>query len=200
MSLQTVYIIDDDEAVRDSMSMLLEVIDITSSCFENANEFLDGYSGVERGCLILDIRMPGLTGMELQKKLNLTGSVLPIIFMTGHGDVPMAVEAMREGAFNFLRKPINEAELIEHIELAFKQELILWSEKQDRDLFSRKLESLTPRETEIFNLVAEGLSNKIIADQLHISERTVEVHRSQVMKKLDVRTLADLVRVQIAIG
>jgi two-component system, LuxR family, response regulator FixJ len=200
MSPQTVYIIDDDEAVRDSMSMLLEVTDMTSHCFENANEFLEAYHGKERGCLILDIRMPGLTGLELQKKLNSKGSVLPIIFMTGHGDVPMAVDAMREGAFNFLRKPINEAELIEQIELAFKREQKQWSEKKDRDFFSSKLELLTPRETEIFNLVAEGCSNKVIAYRLEISERTVEVHRSQVMKKMDVQTLADLIRIKIAAG
>ena len=194
---QMIYVIDDDEAVRDSMGMLLESADLPYRCFASADSFIAEHDGSQRGCLILDIRMPGTTGIELQQKLSQMGSSLPIIFITGHGDVPMAVEAMRRGALDFLRKPVNEVNFLERITYALDQESGHWHQKLDRDQARQRIESLTEREHEVFLLVAEGLANKAVASELGISERTVEVHRAQVMKKLDARTLAQLVRIHL---
>ena len=196
-SKQLVYVVDDDEAVRDSMSMLLESADLPFRCFDSADQFLDSQNGNERGCLVLDIRMPGMTGLELQKRLAQSGSSLPVIFMTGHGDVPMAVEAMRQGAFDFLRKPIAEADFLERIGNALEAETGNWHERVDRERAREQLASLTEREQEVFALVADGHANKAIAANLDISERTVEVHRANVMKKLEARTLAQLVRIYL---
>jgi two-component system response regulator FixJ len=194
---QLVYLIDDDEAVRDSMCMLLESADLPYRCFDSADHFFAARDGSERGCLVLDIRMPGMTGLELQARLAQIGSSLPIIFITGHGDVPMAVEAMRQGALDFLRKPVNEEHFLERIASALDQESGSWHQKLDREQTRQRIDSLTEREHEVFQLVAEGLANKAIASELGISERTVEVHRAQVMKKLDARTLAQLVRIHL---
>ena len=194
---QLVYLIDDDEAVRDSMCMLLESADLPYRCFDSADHFFAARDGSERGCLVLDIRMPGMTGLELQARLAQIGSSLPIIFITGHGDVPMAVEAMRQGALDFLRKPVNEEHFLERIASALDQESGNWHQKLDREQTRQRIDSLTEREHEVFQLVAEGLANKAIASELGISERTVEVHRAQVMKKLDARTLAQLVRIHL---
>jgi len=197
--MQTVYVIDDDEAVRDSMSMLLDSADLPHRCFASADEFLASHDASRRGCLVLDIRMPGISGLELQQELLKIGSTLPVIFITGHGDVPMAVEAMRQGAFDFLRKPVNELDFVERIQLALAQESGDWREKSGQQQLQQRVASLTEREREIFDLVAAGLANKAIAHDLGISERTVEVHRAQVMKKLGVKTLAQLVRIHIQI-
>lgn len=194
-----VFIIDDDDAVRDAMSMLLDTANVPYTAFASASDFFEAYDGTQRGCLVLDIRMPGISGLELQAKLNARGAVLPIIFITGHGDVPMAVEAMRQGALNFLRKPIDESELLASIQQAFEQESGLHTQKSNRDASIARFESLTQREREVFACVARGLANKAIATDLGISERTVEVHRAQVMKKLGAKTLADLVRAQISL-
>ena len=189
--------IDDDEAVRDSMCMLLESADLPYRCFDSADHFFEEQDGRERGCLVLDIRMPGMTGLELQDRLTQIGSSLPIIFITGHGDVPMAVEAMRQGALDFLRKPVDEEHFLERIASALDQESGSWHQKIDREQMRQRIASLTEREYEVFQLVAEGLANKAIAGELGISERTVEVHRAQVMKKLGARTLAQLVRIHL---
>jgi two-component system response regulator FixJ len=194
---QLIYVIDDDAAVRDSMGMLLESADLPYRCFASADSFFAEHDGSQRGCLILDIRMPGMTGIDLQQRLTQVGSNLPIIFITGHGDVPMAVEAMRRGAFDFLRKPVNEENFLERIAYALDQESGDWHQKLDRDQAQQRIESLTEREHEVFLLVAEGFANKVVASELGISERTVEVHRAQVMKKLDARTLAQLVRIHL---
>jgi two-component system response regulator FixJ len=194
---QRVYVIDDDEAVRDSMGMLLESADLPYRCFSSADNFIAEHDGTERGCLVLDIRMPGMTGLELQQKLMQIGSSLPIIFITGHGDVPMAVEAMRQGALDFLRKPVNEADFLERIGYALDQETGNWRQKHDHEQSQQRLATLTEREREVFQRVAEGQANKAVAGELGISERTVEVHRSQVMKKLGARSLAQLVRLYL---
>jgi two-component system, LuxR family, response regulator FixJ len=194
---QLVYVIDDDEAVRDSMCMLLESADLPCRCFDNADHFIRASDGSERGCLVLDIRMPGMTGLELQTRLTQIGSSLPIIFITGHGDVPMAVEAMRQGALDFLRKPVDEGHFLERIASALDQESGSWHQKLDREQTRARIDSLTEREGEVFHLVADGMANKAIAGELGISERTVEVHRAQVMKKLGAKTLAQLVRVHL---
>jgi FixJ family two-component response regulator len=194
---QLIYIIDDDEAVRDSMGMLLESADLPYRCYADADSFFEEHDGSQRGCLVLDIRMPGMTGLELQHRLVEIGSSLPVIFITGHGDVPMAVEAMRQGALDFLRKPVNETDFLERIAYALDLESGNWHQKIDREQTRLRIETLTEREQEVFRLVAEGMANKAIAAELGISERTVEVHRSQVMKKLDARTLAQLVRIHL---
>lgn len=192
-----VHIIDDDEAIRDSMSMLLETIDLPHHCYCSAAEFLDIYDGTQRGCLVLDIRMPVMNGLELQKRLNEVDCLLPIIFMTGHGDIPMAVEAMRAGALDFMRKPVREQDLLDRIQRALDHESGKFDLHEKMAGIKTRIETLTPKEHEIFDRVAEGQANKVIAVELGVSERTVEVHRAQVMKKLGVRTLADLVRLKI---
>jgi FixJ family two-component response regulator len=194
---QLVYVIDDDEAVRDSMCMLLESADLPCRCFDNADHFIEARDGSERGCLVLDIRMPGMTGLELQTRLAQIGSSLPIIFITGHGDVPMAVEAMRQGALDFLRKPVDEEHFLERIASALDRESGSWYQKLDHEQTRERIDSLTDREGEVFHLVADGMANKAIAGELGISERTVEVHRAQVMKKLGAKTLAQLVRIYL---
>mgnify|MGYP003959138491 FL=1 len=194
---QQVFIIDDDEAVRDSMSMLLDTVDLSHLCFASAVEFLEFYDGTQHGCLVLDIRMPGMSGLELQERLKEREIILPIIFITGHGDIPMAVEAMRKGALDFMRKPIREQDLLDRIQDAFKQETGIRKETVKRKKITNLHASLTLREKEIFKLVASGHANKVIGLDLGISERTVEVHRAQVMKKLDAQTLAELVKIKI---
>ncbi len=196
---QRVFIIDDDEAVRDSMSMLLETMDLPHLCFSSAIEFLDSYDGSQRGCLVLDIRMPGMNGLELQQRLKEREAHLPVIFITGHGDIPMAVEAMREGALDFMRKPIREQDLLDRIQEALNYEAGIRGAMFDREQIMQKLSSLTVREREVFERVADGHANKVIGIDLGISERTVEVHRSQVMKKLKVSSLAQLVKIKINI-
>ncbi len=197
MSEQRVYIIDDDAAVRDSMGMLLESAELPYRCYASADDFLADHDGSQRGCLVIDIRMPGMTGLELQRRLKASGSTLPIIFITGHGDVPMAVEAMREGALDFMRKPVNEPDFVDRIQQALDLESGRWHQKLDREQTRARLTALTEREREVFELVAQGVANKAIAADLGISERTVEVHRAQVMKKLGARTLAQLVRLHL---
>jgi len=194
---QLIYIIDDDEAVRDSMGMLLESADLAYRCFASADDFIAEHDSSQRGCLVLDIRMPGMNGIELQQKLESIDSSLPIVFITGHGDVAMAVEAMRQGALDFLRKPVDEEAFLERIAYALDQESGDWHQKLDREQARQRIASLTEREREVFHLVAEGVANKAVAVNLGISERTVEVHRSQVMKKLEARTLAQLVRIHL---
>jgi FixJ family two-component response regulator len=194
---QQVFLIDDDEAVRDAMGMLLESSGLTYRSFACASDFLDDYSNDLRGCLVLDIRMPNMDGLELQSILNGQNSTLPIIFITGHGDIPMAVEAMRLGALDFMRKPINELNLLQAINQALGHETDIRKQIYDIQQLTLKLDALTQREQQIFERVSNGQANKSIAFDLGISERTVEVHRAQVMKKLNVKTLAQLVRLKI---
>lgn len=194
---QTVFIVDDDEGVRDGLSLLLATVGLSCELYESAHDFLDAYDGTRRGCLVLDIRMPRMTGLDLQKKLQEMGCTVPVIFITGHGDIPMAVEAMRHGALDFIRKPFREHDLLERINEALNIDEDAHRKALDRQQIAEKLSTLTEREKEVFERVADGYMNKVIAAELGISERTVEVHRGQVMKKLDVRTLAQLVRVKI---
>jgi FixJ family two-component response regulator len=194
---QQVFLIDDDEAVRDAMGMLLESSGLPYRSFACASDFLDNYSHDLRGCLVLDIRMPNMDGLALQSILNGQNSTLPIIFITGHGDIPMAVEAMRLGALDFMRKPINELNLLQAINQALSHETDIRKQIYDIQQLTLKLDALTHREQQIFERVADGQANKSIAFDLGISERTVEVHRAQVMKKLNVKTLAQLVRLKI---
>jgi two-component system response regulator FixJ len=194
---QTVFVVDDDEGVRDGLSLLLSTVGQPCELFECAHDFLDSYDNDKRGCLVLDIRMPRMTGLDLQAKLIELGSGLPIIFITGHGDIPMAVEAMRRGALDFIRKPFREHDLLERINEALNLAEDAYRLALDRQELADKLSLLSERERQVFERVADGQMNKVIAADLGISERTVEVHRGQVMKKLGVRTLAQLVRIKI---
>ena len=194
---QRVFIVDDDEAVRDSISILLETLNIPSVTFASASDFLDAHDGSFVGCLVLDIRMPGMNGLELQDRLQEIGAHLPIVFVTGHGDIPMAVEAMKKGAVDFIRKPFRDQELIDRIQQAFGLEAIERAGRETIDEVRRHRDTLTPREQEVFERVAQGQSNKVIAIELGISERTVEIHRGNVMDKMQARSLADLVRSKV---
>ena len=194
---QIVYVVDDDEGIREGLSLLLETTGQSVKLYSSAADFLDDYSDKIYGCLILDIRMPRMSGLDLQERLNTLGTALPIIFITGHGDIPMAVEAMRKGALDFIRKPFREQDLLDRINQALS--IDAGRSKHDRQCGAilSKLALLSERERQIFERVAKGQMNKVIAHDLCISERTVEVHRSQVMKKLAVKTLAELVRFKL---
>lgn len=194
---QTVFIVDDDEGVRDGLGLLLETVGQSCQSFSDALEFLDHYNPEMGGCLVLDIRMPRMTGLDLQKLINRKGWTIPIIFITGHGDIPMAVEAMRRGALDFIRKPFREQKLLDRINEALNVDADKRRELMSSNAVRDRIATMTEREREVFDLVAQGEMNKVIGASLGISERTVEVHRAQVMKKLDVKTLAQLVRIQL---
>ena len=194
---QKVYVVDDDEGVRDGLSLLLATVGQPCELFESASDFLEAYNEETRGCLVLDIRMPRMTGLDLQERLIKMGSKLPIIFITGHGDIPMAVEAMRRGAVDFIRKPFREHGLLERINEALTVDDTVRKQATDRKAVEKRLAVLSERERQVFERVADGEMNKVIAADLGISERTVEVHRGQVMRKLGVKTLAQLVRIKI---
>ena len=196
---QTVYVVEDDEAVRDSLELLLKSDGKPVKTYESATAFLKDYSDKMAGCIVLDIRMPGMDGMELQKKLNEKHSVLPIIFVTGHGDVPMAVDAMKEGAVDFIQKPYREEALLEKIEAALKQDLEQRKSLDEKQEIIRRVKSLTPREHEIMDRMIAGQANKVIAIELEISQRTVEIHRSRVMHKMGTHSLAHLVRMVLSV-
>jgi two-component system, LuxR family, response regulator FixJ len=192
-----VHVIDDDDAVRDSISMLLDTVGLTHALHPSAKEFLEALRPEMSGCLVVDIRMPGMSGLELQEELNARGVGLPIIFITGHGDVPMAVEAMRRGALDFIRKPFREQDLLDRINEALDAEAAGRAARRARSELKERFDTLSPREREVFDRVADGQANKVIAIELGISERTVEIHRAQVMKKMASRTLAQLVRIKL---
>jgi len=196
---QTVYVVEDDEAVRDSLELLLKSDGKPVQTYESANAFLKDYSDKMAGCIVLDIRMPGMDGMELQKRLNEKHSILPIIFVTGHGDVPMAVDAMKEGAVDFIQKPYREEALLEKIEAALEQDRDQRKSLDEKQEIIRRIKSLTPREREIMDRMIAGQANKVIAIELEISQRTVEIHRSRVMHKMGTHSLAHLVRMVLSV-
>ncbi|MDO3722743.1 response regulator FixJ [Marinobacter sp. chi1] len=196
---QTVYVVEDDEAVRDSLELLLKSDGKSVKPYENAMAFLKDYSDQMAGCIVLDIRMPGMDGMELQKKLNEKHSILPIIFVTGHGDVPMAVDAMKEGAVDFIQKPYREEALLEKIEAALAQDREQRKSLDEKQEIIRRIKTLTPREHEIMDRMIAGQANKVIAIELEISQRTVEIHRSRVMHKMGTHSLAHLVRMVLSV-
>lgn len=196
----TIFIVDDDAAVRDALKLLLRSVGQAVETFGSAQEFLDAYSEDRPGCLVLDIRMPGMSGLELQQKLNEKHSILPIIFITGHGDVPMAVEAMQAGAVDFIQKPFRDQDLIDRINQALEKDAANRSALGERNDIRRRLETLTPREREVLDLVVHGKANKVIAGDLKLSQRTVEIHRARVMEKMQASSLAHLVRMVLEVG
>ncbi|HRP34801.1 MAG TPA: response regulator FixJ [Gammaproteobacteria bacterium] len=190
----TVFIVDDDEAVRDSLGLLLRSAGYRARCYAGARDFLKAFDPRDYGCLVLDIRMPGMTGLELQKHLAEIGCNIPIVFITGHGDIPMAVEAVRQGAVDFLQKPFQDQELVDRINDAMK----LAAEQREGELerleILDRIESLTAREKQVMGQVVLGKANKVIAGDLGVSQRTVEIHRARVMEKMQANSLAHLVR------
>ena len=193
-SVQTVYIVDDDDAVRDSLLELLESMGIRAAVFESAAAFLAHFDPALEGCLVLDIRMPGMSGMELQARLRELGSRLPVIFITGHGDVPMAVEAMKNGAIEFIQKPFRDQELLDCIQGALEKAEKEYQRFRLLELVERGLQSLTAREREILDHIVDGHANKYIALELGISQRTVENHRANILRKMGARSTPELIR------
>ncbi|CDI01924.1 Two component transcriptional regulator, LuxR family [Candidatus Competibacter denitrificans Run_A_D11] len=190
----TVFLIDDDQAVRDAIRLLLETSGFTVQAFASAIDFLNMAVIGQPGCLVLDVRMPGLSGLDLQKRLRAQGYRIPIIFITGHGDVPMAIRAMKAGAFDFIEKPFQGQTLLARIEEALAadgQERCRQTQRADA---AARLALLSPREREVLERVADGQYNKVIAAELNISLSTVEIHRKRVMEKLQAESLTDLIR------
>lgn len=193
----TVFVVDDDDAVRTSLRLLLKSVGLPVETFGSAQEFLDGFDADRAGCLVLDIRMPGMSGLELQQKLNEMHAIIPIVFITGHGDVPMAVEAMQHGAVDFIQKPFRDQDLIDRINQALEKDKENRAGLKERDAIRRRMGQLTPREKEVLDLVTQGKANKVIAGDLNVSQRTVEIHRARVMEKMGASSLAHLVRMVI---
>lgn len=196
----TIFVVDDDEAMRDSMSWLLEGEGYKVICFESAQSFLDARRDHMRGCIVLDVRMPEMSGLELHERLDSLGSQLPIIFVTGHGDVPMAVAALQRGACDFIEKPFHNEALLSRIERALELDAQIATRRKHNDAISYRLHQLTQRESEVMKLVVVGKLNKQIADELDISMKTVEAHRARVMEKMGVRTLAELVKAVMTVN
>ena len=196
MSDKPVFVVDDDAAVRQGLRFMLRAAGYSVEAFPSARSFLDDYDP-RRGGLLLDVRMPQMTGLELQQQLNLRGWRIPVIFITGHGTVPLAIAAIKAGAFDFIEKPLREDALIESIERALHRNDTAYEERLERAALLARAALLTPREREVFELVAVGEPNKVIARRLGISFRTVELHRAHIIEKLQARSLSDLIRMGI---
>jgi FixJ family two-component response regulator len=190
----TVFVVDDDQAVCNSLRLLLKSVGLATQTMGSATEFLAVYHTGLPGCLVLDVRMPGMSGLELQQELNVRGATIPVIFITGHGDVPMAVEAMQHGAFDFLQKPFRDQDLIDRIQRALARDASTRAALKEHERIRERLTSLTPREREVLTLMTQGKPNKVMAHELGVSQRTVEIHRARVMEKSGATSLAQLVR------
>lgn len=193
----TVFIVDDDNAVRGSLRLLLKSVGLPAVAHASAKEFLDNWHPEQPGCLILDVRMPGMSGIELQSELNRRGAIIPVIFISGHGDIPMAVEAIQHGAFDFLPKPFSDKDLIDRVQRALATDAENRKALVGKDALRNRYDSLTPREQEVLALVTQGKANKVMAGDLGVSQRTVEIHRARVMEKMGANSLAHLVRMTI---
>ncbi|GAA5092627.1 MAG: response regulator transcription factor [Alcaligenaceae bacterium] len=194
----TVFIVDDDEAVRDSLRWLLEANGYRVKCFAAAEEFLQHYDAEQVGVLIVDVRMPGMSGLELQEALIARKAPLPMVFITGHGDVPMAVSTMKKGAVDFLEKPFNEADLRAIVARMIDQAIELADQAAQQRNHEQVLSRLTAREQQVLERIVAGRLNKQIAGDLNISIKTVEAHRANIMEKLEVTTVADLMKIALA--
>jgi len=193
----TVYVVDDDEAVRDSLQWLLEGKDYRVRCFESAEVFLERYDPKEVACLIVDVRMEGMSGLDLQNRLVENHSPLPVVFITGHGDVPMAVDTMKKGAMDFIQKPFDEVKLVSLVERMLDHALQSFSVHQQAVNRDALLSKLTLRESQVLERIVAGRLNKQIADDLGISIKTVEAHRANIMEKLNANTVADLLKIAL---
>ena len=195
-----IYVVDDDDAMRRALETLLSTVGFKTGVFSRPSEFLANFKPDSPGCLVLDIRMPDMSGLELQQHLNRMGSMLPVIFITGHGDVPMAVQAMKEGAFEFIQKPFRDQDLLDRINHALKHDAENRNTVARRADIQHRLDSLTPRERQVMDMVVEGAANKVIAIDLGLSERTVEIHRAKVMEKMGARSVAHLVKLHLTLA
>jgi FixJ family two-component response regulator len=197
MSEPKVHIVDDDEALRDSLKWLVESRGLKVELYPSAEAFLRAFDTGFCGCMVLDVRMPGMNGLELYEKLQARNSTLPVIFITGHGDVPMAVSALKKGAADFIEKPFDDQDMLGLIESCMKQDRALAAKRAERASAAQRLASLTQRESEVLGLIVAGRLNKQIADDLGISIKTVEVHRSRVMEKMGADSVAELVQLTL---
>lgn len=194
-----VFVIDDERDVCDALSMLIRSVGLQVEPYANALDFLNHYQLERPGCIVADIRMPGMSGLELQEKLNAMGATIPVIFISGHADVPTAVRAIQEGAMDLLEKPFSDQHLLDKIQSAIRQDLERRTEAEARARLRRLYETLTPREKEVMAEVVSGKMNKVIACDLNLSTRTVELHRGNLMDKLQVHSVAELVRLAQAL-
>jgi len=192
-----VYVVDDDDAVRSALKLLVKSIGLAVEGYASAPDFLSHFDNHRCSCLVLDVRMPGMSGLDLQQELNQRGAIIPVIFVTGHGDIPMAVEAMQHGAFDFLQKPFRDQDLIDRIQRALARDATNRQQLQQGDRIRDHLASLTPREQEVLKLLVSGKQNKVMAAELGVSQRTVEIHRARVMEKMEANSVAQLVRMVI---
>jgi FixJ family two-component response regulator len=195
-----VFIVEDDPSFRTFLQRLVDLLGLQSKVFTSAEEFLRHARVNTPGCLVLDVQMPGLSGLDLQRELSRIGVSLPIIFVTGHGDIPMSVQAMKEGAVSFLTKPLRNQDLLDAIREAIHLDRTVRERLTELSSLRKRYDLLTPRECQVFALVVAGLLNKQVARELGTSERTVKAHRSQVMTKMQARSLADLVRIADKLG
>jgi len=192
-SKYTIFIVDDNPAVRDAIRFLVQQVGLSAKVFASAQEFLDAYKMEMRGCLVLDIRMPGISGLDLQEQLTSLEAKIPVIIITGHGDVPITVRAMKSGAFEFLQKPFNDQVLLDTIQAALNQYEAIWQEEDKRNEATKNLAVLTKREREVLELLRKGQSNKLIARELSLSVRTVEGYRANITDKLGEKSLGLLI-------
>jgi two-component system, LuxR family, response regulator FixJ len=190
----TVYIVDDDAAVRDSLRFLIRSVGLNAETFASSIEFLDQDLEDRAGCLILDVRMAGMSGLELQEKLRGDGVRLPVIIITGHADVPMAVRAIKSGAVEFIQKPFNDQVLLDHVHRALACDKAMRQETREWNLVCERVSQLTTREQQVMQMVVGGFSNRLMATELGLSEKTIEVHRARVMSKMGAASVAELVR------
>lgn len=194
-----VYVVDDAEEVRDAITLLMESVGLEVATFSSASDFLNKYNNNFEGCILLDVRMPGMSGLELQEKLNEMRHAPPVIIITGHGDIPMAVKAVQAGAVNFVEKPFNEQEILDSVHRAFKIDSLRRGKNLMIDAINKKTNALTAREKEVLYAITSGKRNKVIAADLNISLSTVEAHRGNVMSKMAAQSLSDLMRMVIHI-
>ena len=195
----TIYIVDDDDGMRRALTALMTTVGYHAVPFAKPTDFLAKHDPRQPGCLVLDVRMPEMSGLEVQQQLNRSGSLIPVILITGHGDIPMAVQAMKDGAFDFLQKPFRDQELLDRINAALKQDAENRAAVERLADVKARAESLTPREREVMALVVDGRANKVIAIDLGLSERTVEIHRANVMEKMGARSVAHLVKMHLTL-
>ena len=196
---QTVFIVDDDEPVRSALQLLMKSVGHEARTFATGDEFLAACDSGLSGCLVLDIRMPGMSGLELQERLNKRGIHIPIIFITGHGDVPMAVQAMKQGAMEFLQKPFREQDLVDRVKEALEWDENTHELRLQRMEIEQRVNNLTPRESQIMKMIVQGKASKVIAIDLSVSHRTVDTHRTRIMQKMRASSLAELVQIALRI-
>jgi FixJ family two-component response regulator len=195
----SVFIVDDDHEVRDALQLLMESVGLQTECFGSAQEYLDRFDPQKPGCIVLDVRMPGMSGLDLQMRLAEERLCPPIIIITGHGDVPMAVRAVQAGAMNFIEKPFNDQELLDSVHRAIERDAQQRGDVSRLAEIEERYQRLTPREREVLELVIAGRRNKLIAAELGVSQSTVEAHRAKVMEKMEADTLSELMRMMLSL-